>query len=184
MIRKLLLLFLIMSLLVFGCSKAMETTLPPQESSIFRKGDIEKVEVLSESAYIRNGNSEDYPVVTTVSKGLTLDVAGQVGDWYIIVLDDGRVGVINPKEVKPVVVEDGAPDDNIKDLTPNEKEVLRLLNGERTKRGLSPLKIDLRVTEVARFKCQDMIDNDYFSHFSPTYGSPFDMLNAFGIKYI
>ncbi len=32
-------------------------------------------------------------------------------------------------------------------------------------------------------KSQDMIDNNYFSHNSPTYGSPFDMLKKFGISY-
>lgn len=28
-----------------------------------------------------------------------------------------------------------------------------------------------------------MYDNNYFSHDSPTYGSPFDMMTKFGIKY-
>ena len=27
------------------------------------------------------------------------------------------------------------------------------------------------------------MDNNYFSHNSPTYGSPFDMLKSFGISY-
>ena len=62
--------------------------------------------------------------------------------------------------------------------------MVRLVNGERSKRGLSPLKIDLELCEVAKFKSQDMIDNNYFSHYSPTYGSPFEMMKNFGIKYI
>ncbi len=28
-----------------------------------------------------------------------------------------------------------------------------------------------------------MIDKSYFSHTSPTYGSPFDMMKNFGITY-
>ena len=28
-----------------------------------------------------------------------------------------------------------------------------------------------------------MVNNNYFSHTSPTYGSPFDMMKSFGIKY-
>lgn len=28
-----------------------------------------------------------------------------------------------------------------------------------------------------------MVDNNYFSHYSPTYGSPFDMLDQFGVDY-
>ena len=34
--------------------------------------------------------------------------------------------------------------------------------------------------ELARLKSQDMIDLNYFSHTSPTYGSPFDMMRQPG----
>ncbi len=170
-----------------GCLRTTsEKPLPPEESSIFEKGNVDKVQVLIDSAYVRSGNSEDYPVVTTVKKDTSLDVAGLVGKWYIIVLDDGRVGAINPEEVKPFVEKANLNGQNLKakDLTPNEQEMLRLVNGERSKRGLDPLEVDLNVTEVARNKSQDIIDNSYFSHFSPTYGSPFSMLKSFGVKYI
>ena len=36
---------------------------------------------------------------------------------------------------------------------------------------------------MARYKSQDMADNRYFSHTSPTYGSPFQMIKAFGLSY-
>ncbi len=32
-------------------------------------------------------------------------------------------------------------------------------------------------------KSQDMATNNYFSHDSPTYGSPFDMMRSLGISY-
>ncbi len=35
----------------------------------------------------------------------------------------------------------------------------------------------------ATLKSKDMYDNSYFSHDSPTYGSPFDMLDFFGIEF-
>lgn len=49
--------------------------------------------------------------------------------------------------------------------------------------GLSTLKVDMEVQRVARIKAQDMVNNNYFSHTSPTYGSPFDMLKSFGVSY-
>lgn len=64
-----------------------------------------------------------------------------------------------------------------------ESEVLRLVNIERQKNGLSPLKMSTELSNVARKKSQDMADKNYFSHTSPTYGSPFDMMKQFGIKY-
>ncbi|MDD3297646.1 MAG: CAP domain-containing protein, partial [Firmicutes bacterium] len=36
---------------------------------------------------------------------------------------------------------------------------------------------------VARIKSEDMRTNNYFSHTSPTYGSPFQMMKDFGITY-
>ena len=64
-----------------------------------------------------------------------------------------------------------------------EQEVIRLVNVERTKAGLKALTEDWELSRVARYKSQDMHDLRYFSHTSPTYGSPFDMMKAFGIRY-
>lgn len=64
-----------------------------------------------------------------------------------------------------------------------EMEVVNLVNQEREKRGLKPMKADVQLSKVARDKSQDMIDNNYFSHQSPRYGSPFDMMKAYGISY-
>ena len=68
-------------------------------------------------------------------------------------------------------------------VTAYEKEVVRLVNQERSKHGLSPLTSDWQLSRVARYKSQDMRDNGYFSHTSPTYGSPFEMMKSFGISY-
>lgn len=62
-------------------------------------------------------------------------------------------------------------------------EVVKLVNAERAKAGLAPLKENWELSRVARYKSQDMIDKNYFSHTSPTYGSPFQMMKDFGISY-
>ncbi|SCI79008.1 uncharacterized protein%2C YkwD family [uncultured Clostridium sp.] len=64
-----------------------------------------------------------------------------------------------------------------------QKEILDLVNVERTNRGLQPLKFNNELSNVATKKSQDMIDRNYFDHTSPTYGSPFDMMKQFGISY-
>lgn len=64
-----------------------------------------------------------------------------------------------------------------------EQEVVDLTNQEREKEGLAPLEIDTELSEVARAKSQDMQENNYFDHNSPNYGSPFDMMQSFGIDY-
>ena len=64
-----------------------------------------------------------------------------------------------------------------------QQEVLNLVNKERTSRGLKPLTLNVKLSNVATMKSQDMINKNYFDHTSPTYGSPFDMMNKFGISY-
>jgi len=68
-------------------------------------------------------------------------------------------------------------------LSQYEQKVVELTNQERAKQGLPALKVDTELSKVAREKSRDMQANNYFSHDSPTYGSPFDMMKQFGIQY-
>jgi len=65
-----------------------------------------------------------------------------------------------------------------------EDEVIRLVNEERVKNGLPVLAANGDLAKIARMKAEDMIDNGYFSHLSPTYGSPEDMLNQYAPKVL
>ncbi|MBA2875620.1 CAP domain-containing protein [Thermaerobacillus caldiproteolyticus] len=63
------------------------------------------------------------------------------------------------------------------------QQVIELTNKERARAGLPALKADTQLSAVAQKKSQDMQQNHYFSHTSPTYGSPFDMMRDFGVTY-
>lgn len=79
----------------------------------------------------------------------------------------------------------------------NADEVFNLTNKERIAAGLRPLQkllitADLpngemlttdQLHDIATLKARDMRDNNYFSHTSPTYGSPGQMLNDFGVDW-
>lgn len=64
-----------------------------------------------------------------------------------------------------------------------EDEVIRLVNAERARHGLGQLTYNWQAARVARIKSQDMINNRYFSHTSPIYGSPFKMLESYGLRF-
>lgn len=64
-----------------------------------------------------------------------------------------------------------------------ESQILQLVNAERSKAGLQALTLSDPLSKVALTKASDMRDNNYFSHDSPNYGSPFDMMKKFGITY-
>lgn len=63
------------------------------------------------------------------------------------------------------------------------QQVIDLTNAQRSKNGLPALKADSQLSGVAQKKSADMAQNNYFSHTSPTYGSPFDMMRDFGVTY-
>ena len=121
----------------------------------------------------------------------TVNYTVKSGDslWKICV--QYKVGVsevlaVNPQITNPDKI---SPSQIIKvpsstEATTLEGQVVVLVNKERANVGLAPLKANWELSRVARYKSQDMIDKNYFSHTSPTYGSPFDMMKNFGIKYM
>ena len=64
-----------------------------------------------------------------------------------------------------------------------ESEVIRLVNEIRAENGLKTLSANWELSRVARYKSEDMVRSHYFSHTSPTYGTPFQMIKAFGLSY-
>lgn len=117
----------------------------------------------------------------TVQRGDTmwkLAVQYQVGTSEII---DANPQIANPNLIYPGnVLTIPETDASVRAC---EQEVVRLVNAERAKHGLAALTEDWELSRVARYKSQDMHDNRYFAHNSPTYGTPFRMLRAFGLSY-
>lgn len=89
--------------------------------------------------------------------------------------DDGNAGT--PSAPPP---QNDAGD--VGSLTSDERVLFDLTNQERVKAGLHTFKVDARLVRLARMKSQDMYENNYFSHVSPTYGSPYDMERQAGIS--
>ena len=140
-----------------------------------------------------------YNVITTVNKNEYIRVFAGVGEWYIVQTDSDYVGAVSRKYVRAIYPSSSGSSNSgtggssssgntsssteTSNTNSDEKEVFDLINKQRTNNGLAALKNDSEVQRVARIKAQDMVDNNYFSHTSPTYGSPFDMLKSFKISY-
>lgn len=94
-------------------------------------------------------------------------------------------GEIGTKKPNPNAPSKQSPSTELAVTEPSdyEKKVVELVNKERAKEGLEPLKLDDRLSSLARKKSQDMADKNYFSHTSPTYGSPFDMMHQFDFTF-
>ena len=120
----------------------------------------------------------------TVKKGDTLWKIAVKYDKNITEIIKANPGIKNYSLIYPgqkITIPESTSDTS--SVSAYEKEVVRLVNEERAKNGLKALTIDYDLCRVARVKSQDMKNNNYFAHQSPTYGSPFDMMERFGISY-
>lgn len=68
-------------------------------------------------------------------------------------------------------------------ISVQEQTAWNLLNADRQANGLAPLALDAELSRIARIKSEDMRNNGYFAHESPTYGNVRDMLRYFGYTF-
>lgn len=137
-------------------------------------------------------------VPLSLSLALTFPVAAKAQGTYTIQKGDSlwkiavtnQVGLdelisANPQLKNPSLIYPGGKISipSLGETKSMETEVVRLVNIERANNGLAPLKENWELSRVARFKSNDMITKNYFSHTSPTYGDPFKMMTSFGLKY-
>jgi uncharacterized protein YkwD len=71
-----------------------------------------------------------------------------------------------------------------KDRADLEAQLLQLLNGERQRRGLKPLRADPELTAVARAHSRDMFARGYFSHTTPDRVDPFDRMRRAHVRFL
>lgn len=64
-----------------------------------------------------------------------------------------------------------------------EEKILELMNEKRTEAGLEPLTIDNTLVQVARYKSDNMIQNNFFSHTNPDGTKWTNWLQTIGYKY-
>jgi uncharacterized protein YkwD len=69
------------------------------------------------------------------------------------------------------------------DFTAFRSQLLTLLNKDRSDNGLSALELDPLLCTVAQGHAQDMIDNNYFSHYNLDGWSPFDRMSYYGVDF-
>lgn len=174
--------FLVLAILT-GISQVMGMT-------HYQKVDFSTGLVTATTLNVREGPSTSYKIVTQVYKNEYIRVFARVGNWYIIQTDQDYIGAVSVDYVRAIYPSTGnasANDSNQNTtttvLSEDEKEIFHLINEQRTKNGLVALKIDDEVVNVARIKAKDLVQNQYFAHESPTYGTPFEMLKKFGISY-
>ncbi len=160
----------------------------------YYKVDFQTGLVTATNLYVRSGPGTGYKIVTSVPKNTYIRVFAGVGDWYVVQVEGDYIGAVSKKYIKPIYpgssntgtktnINQNNNTETTTGMNSDEKEVFDLINKQRNANGLSALKENSEIQRVARIKAQDMVNNNYFSHTSPTYGSPFDMLKSFKVSY-
>lgn len=169
-----------------SCSQRQAPKSAIKNSSIFNEAEVKAVLISKNNTKVYSGASHYLPIIAILNKGDIVKVMGSYEDWYGVILKNNQIGCIL-KEMAVPYVEGKDLKENLvieDDLLPEEKQLLDLVNQERKKADLNPLVVDLSLTKLARLKSQDLITNEYFNHYSPTYGSPFEMMKKFNISYV
>lgn len=107
-----------------------------------------------------------------ISAGLVFSVLA--GSLMLVPAGSGTADAASSKQIAAVYA---------KIQTERAAEVVALVNKERAAAGLKPLTVHTNLSKMAKTKAIDMFKNKYFNHTSPTYGSPFDMMDSFNITY-
>lgn len=185
-IKRIILFFLILFILIGICKKTYAMT-------YYQTVSTPTGLVTASALNVRQGPGTNYKSVTLVYRNEYIRLFAKIGDWYVIQTNADYIGCVSSKYVKLIYPQtttsgggtssSGNTGATTSQLTADEQEVFNLINEQRAANGLSVLKIDDELQNVARIKAKDMVDNNYFSHNSPTYGTPFQMIKSFGITY-
>lgn len=179
-------------------------------SICFGMEEIENLEfnvgqVTANKLNVRRGPGVKYETVGILSKDAYIRVFAKIGNWYVIQTENNLIGAVYTDYIKPcpdmdlsnLSIETNAnpaepvsnntdtevPTPTQTNLSVEEQEFFNKINDIRVKNNLPELQIDDNVENLARLKAQDLEENNYFSHTSDKYGTPFEMLSTSGVNY-
>lgn len=170
-------------------------------SQTYQRVDSNSGTVNADGVNLRTGPATTFTSLVKLKKGQKVTVMGKIGDWYTVyVSSNGNVGAIYSKYLKLDAVKTTAvkatstkPTTETKqeeqpvavkvDVSKDEQAMLDMINSARKEKGLKALEFDAGLVKIARLKVADMKENNYFSHTSSYYGTPFDMMKKYGVKF-
>lgn len=161
--------------------------LQTNQSAIYDPGEVRNCRITADTLDVKAGTGNNFNSVGNLRKDDVVKVLGQVGNWYVIQMDNNQIGAIDAQKTTPVVKETDVPrvpqvqpqtpqqtpqqnqnnqtaqnnaQTPINKLSAQEQQMVDFVNQERTKNGLNALIVDLDVARVAGIKSQDMADNN------------------------
>ena len=149
--------------------------------------------IKGDNTIVRGGPSTSFSVYGKLNAGDKVYVIGAIDNFLLVITSDNLVGMIREDLVEHYtedIVQEEINESNNETSESNDDSkatasyILEKINAERIANGLPALTLDSLLTATAQTKAKDMVENNYFSHTSPTYGSPYEMIQNAGVTYI
>ena len=149
--------------------------------------------IKGDNTIVRGGPSTSFSVYGKLNAGDKVYVIGAIDNFLLVITSDNLVGMIREDLVEHYtenIVQEEINKSNNETSESNDDSkatasyILEKINEQRIANGLPALTLDSLLTATAQTKAKDMVENNYFSHTSPTYGSPFEMMQNAGVTYI
>lgn len=180
-------------LLIIICVGIFSISLGNEEISDMQNPEYTLGKVTAKSLKLRSGVSVEHDYISLLENGENVHIYGKVDDWYIVKTENNLVGAVFAEYIEPSyeteeTIETSANIETAETvsaplLSQNEQVFLNLINNKRLENNLPEFEIDAELLNIARLKAQDIAQNNYFSHTSPTYGTFFEMLQNHNISY-
>ena len=148
--------------------------------------------IKGDNTIVRGGPSTSFKAYGKLNSGDKVYVIGAINNFLLVITNNNLVGMIREdlieytSNTQEEVVQEQEQNPNLTTTPENDANIyyiLERINAIRNENGLPALTLDSLITATAQTKARDMVENNYFSHNSPTYGSPFLMMKNARITY-
>lgn len=147
-------------------------------SSTYIVGDTSKAALIQETVSFEDDGIKAGTVLTRISENIEEEVEKIHKEYKAEVLGSNTAG-----STASTVVAEAAPAEPSASLNDYESAVLHLINTIRASNGLGALQPSQKLTDIARSRCNDMIANSYFSHYTPDGRNIFNIFRENGVSY-
>jgi len=146
------------------------------ENSNYRPENIEKAAFIKEDVSVKDKNISAVTILSKISDNLDQEI-NSINKEY-------KAEVLGNTKTSEATIAAAAPAESAVNLSELEATVLYLINTIRVSNGLGALQANQMLTNIARSRCNDMIANSYFSHYTPNGQNIFNILRKNEVAYL
>ncbi|MBQ8164941.1 MAG: SH3 domain-containing protein [Clostridia bacterium] len=140
--------------------------------------------VSAESLNMRCGPSTNYNIVKVLKKDQSVTIILKIDNWYVVRENSGGyIGCVSEKYLYFQNSDSNNGNGNTAEDNSSVTTLLNLVNEARANNGVGALKLNDELSRIAQHKAEDMVENNYFSHNSKIYGTPFEMIRSYGMTF-